>query len=84
MLKTLHRRLKRWIYRRDYQRMERLAATCNYGAAALLAVCLGEVELMRRYEALERMTLAVRYTAPMPDNPFARCSMEYRLRERRN
>lgn len=83
MLKTLHRRLKRRIYRRDYQRMERLAATCNYEAAALLAVCLGEGELARRYMMLERARRVVPRPAPLKSQ-VVRLALQGQLQNRRN
>lgn len=84
MLKTLHRRLKRRIYRRDYQRMERLAATCNYEAAALLAVCLGEGELARRYMMLDRARRVVSRSTPLTTSQAVRLDLQRQMQERKN
>lgn len=42
MFKTLNRKLKHRLYRRDYALMLHLAATGNYVGAARLALMLGE------------------------------------------
>lgn len=85
MWQILQRRLKHWLFRADYGRMRRAAAAGNYPLAADLAWLLGEHDLMRRYEALHRTRIILaRTTVPSRDNPFARCALEHRLKERRN
>lgn len=84
MWQTLSRRLKHWLFRADYDRMRRAAAAGNYPLAADLAWLLGEQALMRRYEALHRTKMTLVRTVPARDNPFARCALEHRLKERRN
>lgn len=83
MFKTLHRRLKRWIYRRDYLRMERLAAEGDYFAAALLAACLGENDLARRYMTLGRTKLIVARSVPLQSRAV-RLALQRQMQERKN
>lgn len=83
MIRALNRRLKRWFFQFEFEHMASAAARGDYNRAADIALALGETELMRRYEALQRIQLTIKQTSPIPDNPFARCSLEYRLRDQR-
>lgn len=82
MFKTL-RRLKLWIYRRDYQRMARLAAAGDYEAAALMAACLGEGELSRRYTTLGRARRVVSRSKPLKSQAV-RLALQDQTQNRRN
>jgi len=84
MLATLSRRMKRWLFRSDYQRMEQAAAIGDYDRAANIAWILGEQEMMQRYAALHRTKILLVQTAPSLNNPFSRYSLKHRLRDRRN
>lgn len=83
MWQLLNRKLKRWLFRTDYERMARAARAGKYTLAADIAHLLGEVELMRRYEALERMKMRLAQTVPADWNPYRLCALEYRLKNER-
>lgn len=84
MLKTLNRKLKHRLYRRDYERMLHLAATGDYAGAARLALMLGETELHDQYAAQAARQTVLRYSRPVVFNVYRRCALEHEMKQRMN
>lgn len=83
MLKILARKIKRTLFRTDYERMVSVASRGGYEEAALIALTLGENELFEQYRQQARSLLIVRHSSSIIFNPYRRLALEYELKTKR-
>lgn len=84
MLKTLHRKIKMALYRRDYERMIAAAARGDYSTAATLALMLGEQALVEQYKTQAHSQIVLRYSSAIVLNVYRRCALEHEMKQRMN
>lgn len=84
MLKTLHRKIKMALYRRDYERMIAAAARGKYEVAALIAWALGEQALVEQYKTQAHSQIVLRYSSAIVLNVYRRCALEHEMKQRMN